>query len=373
MSAAPTNPLNLAQSVIPQITALDTALNAAGLTLSNAAEQLSNDRDAQIQAAATAQAALATANTVTIPGLQSQLKAAQGGQVRTVTSPVTLPANATSVNDTYLSPVITAAQSYGLITSSGCTIINLTASGGSGGARFVGDGLNVRGGKFDGCGQDGFDVYATNSVFSDIEASGNNKANFAAYNQGGGCKVSKSTACQFNNLNIHDNFGNGFWTDVGCQNITINGGVFSNSMVSGANAADQVSPIRIELTNGFYINGVAVFCAPKQNTALEICDSANGIVCGGKFGGQIGIVNDNRPTYAIPGGPTIDTSLDGLVFIGVTVSSVYFPAGMKSPPTWIGTKFTASPGQPVAYVGSTALALAEFQQQFDPKASLASA
>lgn len=347
------------------------------------------DLAAYIASATADSNALTVANTVTIPGLQAQVKqlttqvAAKPltGQVHTVTSPTTLAVNATSIGDTYDGPTITAAQQYAVLLNDGDIVTNLTAKSGSGGIRCGGpnapklaQNIIANGLIGSGCGQNGVSVYSANSTYNGIETDGNNVANFDVYSEGGAGKIWASQNNVFNGWNAKNNLGPGPWSDGGSINNTYNGGTWQGSTVAGHNVGKQVSSGRCELANGETYNGQTYIAGAGQNSAFVVSDSSNITFNGPTFHGQFGITDNGRKTATTATGQTIDTSMKGILLNGANAySSFYWPDTMT--PAFNGTKFHLAAGATVAYIThagkpSTPIMFDQFKATYDATATL---
>ena len=367
------------------------ALAADGVTIAADNATIAADKttiNADNVTITTDKAAYAAAQT-TIGLLQGQLSAANaklaavfpGGQTYTGTTPVILGVGATNTGNTYLAPSITAAQIYAVEINDNSTINNITAKSGSGGIRAGGPkaptpsgNITVNGATAIGCGQNGFSVFAFNSIFNNITTDGCNTGNFNAYNEGGDGKIWSSTNCVFNNWNSKNTQGNGPWSDGACLGLTFNGGTVQGNFVAGPNVGKQISPHRTELTSGEIHNGVTRIAGPNQNSAWIISDSNHVKDNGGVYKGQVGIVDNGRKTATTSKGQVIDTTLHDFTFNGTTLGSFYW-ADTATGLTFNGVKFTQAVGQPVAYIEHvgkpvTPITLAQFQATYDPRASL---
>ena len=366
-----------AGQLLADLTSTTTALNAA----TGQVQSLTNQNTTLQQQHTTDQA--------TIQKLQNQpAPVATGGQVhdaKGAATTVTLAVGAIVNGDTYKGAIFKSAQKYAVVLNDNDVVNGISGTSDSGGIHAGGanvptqaKNITVNGATALNCGQNGFSVFAQNSVFNGITTGACNALNFPVYNEAGAGKIWSSSNCVFNGWNDTNTQGCGPWTDGACQNITLNGGIVSGNTVAGSNAGDQVSCYRTELTSGHTHNGVHGISGAGQNSAWIISDSNHITDNGGIYRGQVGIVYNGRPTAKTMAGVTIDTSLHDFTFNGTTLSSFYWPDNLPAPPVCRGVKFTQAAGQPVLYIThsgkpSTPVDLATFQKTYDPAATLVAA
>lgn len=240
------------------------------------------------------QGQLATAQQ-TIAKLQTAVPAASTPSGIVTKTTLTLPDNLTITNLNVSGPVFNAAQQYALVIGSKTIINGGSANSDSGGAHIQGDGNVINDLVTNGCGQNGQGGKATNTTLNRPVSHGNNTKNYPAYNEGGGGKWAGAVNLTVNDADYNGNFGVGFWCDSGCNGVTINGGRFAGSTVTGPNANDQVECFRFELSHNLKINSAYFECAKGQNTVIGICDSDHISITNSEIHGQIGFTQTSRP------------------------------------------------------------------------------
>jgi parallel beta helix pectate lyase-like protein len=127
----------------------------------------------------------------------------------------------------------------------------------------AGGGTVIVGGKADNNGHAGVKCFGPSINISGMEIAGNNWKKDSGSNDAAGLKCTGMSFGVFNNLNVHDNLGNGLWFDISANNILVeNSTVVRNTSPNGGGVG-----IDCEISVGCLIINNTV----QDNDFCQIC------------------------------------------------------------------------------------------------------
>jgi len=114
----------------------------------------------------------------------------------------------------------------------------------------------------------------TNVLVQNNEVSFNNAAHYDPNNDAGGSKIIESSGVVFQNNWVHDNYGNGLWTDMGNSSVTFENNTLERNYLAGI--AHEIGWDAVIRNNTFRGNGTfAVGLSLWYSADLFVYDSQN--------------------------------------------------------------------------------------------------
>ncbi len=186
-------------------------------------------------------------------------------------------------------------------------VINLTSTQNHGVGLNIGSGTIVQGGHFNHNGQIGINGWQANDTqILGAEMAGNNYAGYNTAWEAGGLKLAGSSHVVISGNNVHDNIGQGLWSDIDDRDFTYANNVVSNNTGNGIMYEISFGTTSIQNNTVTCNGGAGIYISNSSGVDVSgniiLVGPANSPGSNGAAGaGGIDVINDFRDPG--PNGP----------------------------------------------------------------------